>query len=85
MKDFSKRINAGWNFAPEFFFHKLYSVSGNQRYHVSVNDKEGGSFFFNMDLKKNGSWKIIDAPKVPDWIMVLESQLQDAIMESLVA
>ncbi len=84
MNDFSKRVNTGWNFAPEFFFHKLYSVSGNQRYHVSVNDKGGHSIFFNMD-QKNGSWKIIDAPKVPDWIMEIEPQLRDAITKSMAA
>lgn len=85
MNDFSKRVKTEWNFVAEFFFHRLYSGSGDQRYHVSVKDRGGHSFFFNMDQKSNGSWKIINAPKVPDWIMELEPWLQNAILESMAA
>jgi hypothetical protein len=85
MNDFSKKIKADWNFFAEFFFHKLHTTSGQQRYHISVKDVQGVSFFFNMDQKPNGLWKIVNAPKVPDWIMELEPKLNIAIMESVAA
>lgn len=84
MKDFSKKIKTDWNFFAEFFFHRLHTVSGQQRYYISVKDREGISYFFNMDQKTNGSWKIVNAPKVPDWIMELEPILNASILESAV-
>lgn len=85
MKDFSKRIKTGWGFIPEFFFHRVFTVSGNQRYYVSVNDREGHPVFFNMEQKNNGTWKIVDAPKVPEWIMDVEPVLNNIILEAIAA
>lgn len=85
MKDFSKKIKADWNFFAEFFFHQLHTVTGQQRWHVSVKDIQGHSIFFNMEQRSNGSWKIVNAPKVPDWIMDLETVLNNSILENLAA
>jgi hypothetical protein len=85
MNDFVKKIKADWNFVAEFFFHKVHTTSGRRRYHISVKDRGGSAYFFNMGQKEDGSWKIVDAPKVPDWIMELESQLQNAIVQSIAA
>jgi hypothetical protein len=85
MSELIKKIKADWNFVAEFSFHRVYTTSGKQRYHISVKDVSGSSLFFNMDQKEDGSWKIVDAPKVPEWIMELEPQLQHAILQSKAA
>jgi hypothetical protein len=38
-----------------------------------------------MELNATGSWKIINAPKLPDWIMKLEKQLETSIVEHTIA
>ena len=81
MQNFTRRIAVDQNFNPEFFFNRIYTVHG-MRYHISVMDGNGQTFAFNME-QKNGSWKIIDAPKLPDWIITIESKLQDAIEKSV--
>lgn len=83
MNEFSSRIKTASGFFPEFFFHRMFTVSG-QRYHVSVKDREGRTIFFNMGYKGNHGWKIVDAPKVPGWIMEIEPALNEAILESMV-
>jgi hypothetical protein len=85
MKDFSRRIKAGLNFMPEFFFHRVFTVSGNQRYHVSVKDEVGYPVFFTMEQKHNEDWKIVDAPKVPDWIMKMETVLSEVVLNAIEA
>lgn len=70
---------------PEFFFHRVFTISGNQRYHVSVKDEVGYPIFFNMELKNNDTWKIVDAPKVPEWILELETILNAAILNAIAA
>ena len=81
MKDFSKEICITNNFCPEFIFNGLHTIAAS-RYYISVLDDERHSYFFNME-EKGGSWKIIDAPKVPDWIMAIEKKLEDAIFENM--
>lgn len=85
MGDFVIKIKADWNFVAEFYFHKVHTTSGRQRYHISVKDVSGNRLFFNMDQKDEHAWKIVNAPKVPDWIMELEPQLQKAILQSIAA
>jgi hypothetical protein len=81
MTEFSKII-----FLPEkkvtseFLFHELKSV-GEIRYGVTVRENNGDSLFFNMERRYNGSWKIINAPKLPNWILSIEKLLQDVILE----
>jgi hypothetical protein len=82
MRDFSKPIPVEQDFTPEFLFQRLYTTSDLQKYHVSVSDGNGQSVFFNMEQGYNRKWKIIHAPKVPDWVANLERQLEDAIIEN---
>jgi hypothetical protein len=81
MKDFSKPIPVEWDFIPEFLFHQLHRTSALQKYHVSVLDENGQSISFNMEEAYTRGWKIIHAPKVPDWIANLEKQLEEAILK----
>jgi hypothetical protein len=83
MKDFSKRILIEQNFYPEFFFHVLHTACGKYRYQVSVIGPKGENVFFTIDKDSSGLWKIVDAPKVPEWIMNTEKRLADAIAENL--
>jgi hypothetical protein len=41
---------------------------------VSVKDKEGNTHFFSIE-KTSDTWKVIDAPKIPDWIISLKKEL----------
>jgi hypothetical protein len=83
MRDFSKRILVEQNFYPEFLFHVLHAASGKQRYHVSVTDRNKQNVFFAMEKRVGGSWKIIDAPKAPGWIITIEKRIEEAIVENL--
>jgi hypothetical protein len=80
MHSFTKHIHIEPGFIAEFFFNRIHIVSGS-RFHVFVKDPAKQSFFFNMELNPAGSWKIINAPKLPDWIMKLEEQLDASISE----
>ena len=82
MENFTKHVLVAQGFYPEFFFNKIHTATG-LRYHVSVKDKENNPYFFDME-EKEGKWKIIDAPKVPDWIMNIEQKLENAIFENIV-
>lgn len=82
MQNFTKRI-AVEDFSLRFFFHKMYTVKGIG-FHVSVIDKNNRSCFFNME-EATGGWRIVNAPKLPDWLMQIEKQLADAIDEELAA
>ena len=81
MQTFSKRIAVEPGFEPAFFFTKIHTVQG-VRFHVSVIDMEGHAWAFNM-LLKNLEWKIINAPQVPSWIMDIENQLQEIILDNI--
>jgi hypothetical protein len=72
MPGFIKKINS-----LEFSFKRIHTPNG-LRYHVSVNDTNGNDFSFNMK-EEIDRWKIINAPKVPDWIIELEKQLSNQI------
>ena len=81
MRKFTKRIFIDKGFQPEFFFSRIYTPIGI-RYHVSVMDSaDRFSVFFNM-VEQEGSFRIINAPEVPDWIRNLEQELEQAILEN---
>jgi hypothetical protein len=82
MQNFTKRIRIEEGYSPEFSFNRIHTVNG-VHYYVSVMDKRGQSYAFNMELKDK-SWKIINAPKLPDWIMRIEKELGDAIFEGMI-
>lgn len=73
MPGFIKKINS-----LEFSFKRIHTPNG-LRYYVSVIDTNGEVFSFNMK-EDTGRWKIINAPKVPDWIIELEKQLANQIL-----
>ena len=65
----------------EFSFTRLISVN-EIMFYVTVFDKNLKSCLFTMKQIK-GEWKIIDAPKVPQWIHDVEKELENAIKENL--
>ena len=81
MQSFTQRLYIRDGFHPDFFFNRIHTASGI-RFHVSVVDRFSRNYFFIME-NKEGSWKIINAPKLPDWIMNLEEQLEHAILEHI--
>jgi hypothetical protein len=81
MQSISVHITIEASFKPEFFFNRIYTVDG-VRYHVSVIDTERKSWFFGMQ-ERGGKWQIINAPKVPDWIIDVEKQLELAIYNNM--
>ena len=81
MQTFSKRVTIEPGFEPEFHFTKIYTIQG-VRFHVSVIDKEGQAWAFNMVLKDLG-WIIINAPQVPSWIMDIEKELHEIILDNV--
>jgi hypothetical protein len=83
MRRFSVHIDIQAGFRPEFFFSRVYTVAG-VRYFVSVTDTERKSWLFNMQ-ERNGEWQIINAPKVPDWIIDVEKQLEWAIYNNQIS
>ena len=81
MQTFSKRVLIDAGFSPAFFFSKIYTMNG-VRFHVSVIDLLNRTHHFNMILK-NSEWKIINAPEIPSWIMNVEKQLQEVVLENM--
>jgi hypothetical protein len=47
-------------------------------YFILVVDAQLKAYWFSM-LLIQGKWRIIDAPKVPNWICDIEEQLSEAI------
>ena len=81
MQNFTKQIAVDTAFNAQFFFHEICKVNGSY-YHVSVSDGTGQNFAFSMEIK-NGKWKIINAPKVPNWIMTQEKKLGRILKSTL--
>ena len=81
MQTVSTRITVEPEFDTAFYFTKIYTVQG-VRFHVSVTDIEDQTWAFNMVLH-NLEWKIINAPQVPSWIMDVENQLEEIILENI--
>ena len=81
MQTFSKCVTVEPRFDPKFHFTKIFSTQG-VRFHVSVIDMEDHPYSFDMVLK-NLEWKIVNAPKVPDWIISVEKKLREIILENM--
>lgn len=79
MSDFSKKIQVEEGVL-KFDFMRVYTVQG-VRYYVAVVDKSGKAHLFQMQ-EKESQWKIVLAPKAPDWILEIEAQLGEAISEN---
>jgi hypothetical protein len=82
MKDFASVIHVQDGFTAQFIFSALYNTAGC-RYFVSVLDGNNDSYMFTMEQSEDKSWKIINAPKVPQWIMETESRLEAVILENM--
>lgn len=63
----------------DFKFLRIYTSNG-YKYYITVEDSQANPYLFHMELKQD-RWKIVDAPKVPEWIHLVESQLEAAILE----
>lgn len=80
---FTKKIAIESNFAPEFFFNRIYTAGGIH-FHVAVIDKAGNFCHFTM-AEKEGKWKIVNAPQPPEWIMKIEAALDKIICEGMLS
>ena len=63
--------------ATAFTFNPTVTPDG-VKYHVSAVSAGDKTFNFTME-QKNLEWRIVNAPRVPDWILQLESSLSEAI------
>ena len=81
MKDFTSFVHLPNGIRVEFIFSALRSPSGNS-YFVSVVENNNQPFLFTMREESEKSWKIIDAPKVPSWILAVEGELERAILKN---
>lgn len=70
--DFSRSISVDAS-TRTFSFHKINSTKGN-RYHITTAGEDGQPYSFDME-NNYGRWKIIDAPRVPDWVRLYEEKL----------
>jgi hypothetical protein len=77
MSDFSELILVEPSIRKEFFFHKI-NMHKTNRYHISTIDQDNRDYSFDMEYNSN-RWKIINAPKVPEWIMAIEKRLEEII------
>lgn len=82
MKDFARLIPVQNGLTAQFVFSALHSSSGS-RYFVTVIGTDEQSYMFTMKPRDDKSWKIIDAPKLPEWIMAIEPKLEEAILEHM--
>jgi hypothetical protein len=82
MKDFARFIPVQDGLTAQFVFTTLHSISGS-RYFVTVIGVDEQSYMFTMKPRDAKSWKIVDAPKLPEWIMAMESRLEGAILENM--
>ncbi|HEV7620994.1 MAG TPA: hypothetical protein VGO09_04640 [Flavisolibacter sp.] len=76
MFDFKERIIIKDRGSLVFNFIKIHKVEGAD-YFITV-EEPANSISFRMRWKKQ-EWKIVDAPKVPDWIMEVEEVLSEII------
>jgi len=61
----------------QFHFHfSLVQTPQGESYYVSILEKP--SFLFQVK-KANGRWRIVDAPKVDQWLHSLEAELHSVI------
>ena len=57
-----------------FEFRRVLAIKG-ETYFVCVYYGDNPQHTFTMVSKPVGGWRIVDAPKVPCWIMALEEKL----------
>lgn len=80
MKNFTTTVLTSCGLKRELVFKKIHAADP-ARYHVSIGNKENRTtYYFDMKLKED-RWKIINAPKILDWILELERKSEHAILE----
>jgi hypothetical protein len=77
MPHFTKRLQTGFGQA-EFIFDRLFT-GGGVRYHVAVLDNGRKTRIFSMEVS-NGKWHIVYTDQTPEWIVELERELSEAII-----
>jgi len=66
-----------------FYFNRIFTAHG-VRYHVSAASRNGRMVAFKMK-EENNRW-FIDNPKdCPEWVISLEQELSEVIIENLLA
>lgn len=78
MKDFVRHLNLQ-DFAAHFSFSRILCPN-SLRYHVTARGPAEQHCEFNMQ-EVGGRWRIIDAPKVPDWVIRGQGELDRVIRE----
>jgi hypothetical protein len=63
-----------------FQFDKVYYID-SYRYFVSIRSPAGLPFQFQMEKDFTDNWKLVDAPKVPDWIHDLKVDIISIIQK----
>jgi hypothetical protein len=75
MADFVKKLDT-----PDgrlaFTFNRIYTVKGVS-YFISV-FRKSTPHFFHME-SRDGTWRMVDAPKPPEWICQYENELANFI------
>ena len=80
MRQFSKKIDSE-DSKLEFHFEIISTKSGAQ-YHISVMNKSLKWHYFIMQ-EINRNWTFLGNKALPQWILELESQLQQGITDHL--
>jgi hypothetical protein len=78
MGSFKKDIKIDEGFTAWFLFTRIYTVSGVIYFVIGV-DRSRTAFKFSMKLVE-GLWKIIVDKPVHNWILKIENQLSDIIL-----
>lgn len=76
---FIKSIEVGNGFV-NFYFDRIYTIEG-VRYFVSVIDRETRKLFMFQMRENEGKWSIINFLNYPYWIVKLESELSNVIID----
>jgi hypothetical protein len=79
MPQFSKRFSTKWGIS-NFYFNGIFTVEG-LRYHISTIDKDRKAIMFYMEPNEN-KWQVVDRENYPDWILILEEELSEAIKKN---
>lgn len=77
MNYFTKRLYT-WSGDSEFIFNRTATADA-ARYHVSARNGGGKAFYFTME-GAGDAWQIVNAPKVPDWVLQAEKVLSEEII-----
>lgn len=81
MLDFNHVLQVEGKGALRLSFSSI-STPKNRKLHVTVVTPADESYHFNME-ENHGAWKMITAPKPPDWIGQLEPLVQQLVQKHM--